>query len=400
MAIAHRSHLANRRGKLIIDDVSVSSLVQRFPTPLYVYSARRIRKNYLHLRNTLRQEDRRIVVAYSLKANANPALVQVLADAGAGADCASIAELRIAKRAGMRHRVYTGVYAPQKEIEQACSLAEMISLDDISRLQHVPAGYRGIVAFRVNPGSGSGSHPGIITGGKTKFGIPTKSLLSAYQVAQKKGVTRFGLHMMIGSGELDWRLFVSRVRIAFDIAQKINGALGITIELIDIGGGLGIPYHPTQKPLDVVRMAKGVGALMQGHAAAPDTLLFEPGRAIVGDAGILLATVTAVKTDPMRYVGIDAGMHTLLRPALYGAYHHVLAAEKLNVRHHVRSTIVGPICETTDVIALNRLLPALAEGDVIAILDTGAYGTAMSSRYGNRGSPVEVLVKGRTVKKI
>ncbi len=398
--IGNRSQLVSKSGKLWIDGHRAEALAKRFGTPLYVYSARRIKENYQRLTKVLTAADSRMRVAYSLKANAAPAVASLLAKEGASADCASINELLVAKRAGMKERIYTGVFAPRAELRKAATLAGVISLNDISRLKHIQKTYRGILCFRVNPGLGTGSHPGIITSGKTKFGIPKGSIVAAYAAAQAKGIKRFGLHTMMGSGERDWRLFVSRVRIALDIAAKVETSLGISIELIDIGGGLGIPYRPNDRPLDVKKMALGIGKLLKTHPAAPDVLVFEPGRYLVGDAGVLLSRVTAVKTDPKRYVGVDAGMHTLLRPALYDAYHEILAAEKLNVRSHVLSTVVGPICETTDVLGDKRKLPELSEGDLVAILDVGAYGAAMSSGYGSRGLPGQIIVDGRHVKSI
>ena len=400
MAFGTRTHLRDRNGVLVIGGKRATVLAQRFETPLYVYVASRMRDNLMRLTQHLEAADPRMRVAYSLKANANPAVVRVFAQAGAAADAASIEELHIAKRAGMRKRIFTGVFSPKDEIRQAAKLSSHLSLDDASRLKHLPTTFTGTLCFRVNPGSGSGSHPGVVTGGKTKFGIPRAGIVDAYRQARQAGFSQFGLHMMVGSGERDWKLFVERVRIACDITGEIERKTGITISFIDIGGGLGIPYRKSEKPLDLERMAKGIAAVLRSHRHAPAELLFEPGRYLIGDAGVLLTSVTAVKEKPRRYVGVDAGMHTLIRPALYGAYHEVLAATKLRAKKRIRQTIVGPICETTDVLAEHRQLPELSEGDLVAILDTGAYGAAMSSGYGTRGFPKEILIDGARVKEI
>lgn len=394
MAVGERTQLTQGSQGLMIDDTSARALVARFGTPLYVYSAARMRENYKRLHDALQQADSRIRIAYSLKANPNPALVRIFAEAGAQADAASILELEISCDAGMHERIFTGVYAPKEEIERAASLADAISLDDISRLRHVPKDYRGILCFRVNPGSGSGSHPGIVTGGKTKFGIPRDAILPAYQAAKDAGFRRFGLHMMAGSGERQAELFIERVQTVLDIANEIQEGVGVTFELIDAGGGFGIPYHPDDESLNLSAMANGIADLLAVHPAVPEKLLFEPGRYLIGDAGILLTQVTAMKEHPRRYVGVDAGMHTLLRPALYGAHHEIIPVAADTSAELASATVVGPICETTDVLGEDCMLPELSEGDLLAILDTGAYGAVMGSRYGSRHLPKEVLVDG------
>ena len=398
--IGYRTHLSNRKGKLYIDGRSAEALARRFGTPLYVYSAARIYDNATRLIKALQTRDQRIRIAYSLKANPNPALLDVINEVHVDADCASIEELRRAKRAGFKKRIFTGVYASKSEIQEASRFCDMLVLDDIDRLRHVPLRFSGILAFRVNPGKGTGLHPGLITGGDTKFGIPTIYIVGAYEAALRRGFRRLGLHAMVGSGALHWRDFVRRAKTVLDVAALIKRRTGVGMEEIDMGGGHSIPYRPSEKPLDIDSMAKGIAKLLCMHTAAPETFSLEPGRYIVGDAAVILARVTAVKTKPRHFVGIDAGMHTLIRPALYDAYHEVLAAEHLNSRSYVSQTIVGPICETADVLAEKRLLPKLKEGDLVAILDTGAYGAVMASRYGTRGLPREVLIDRKTVRDI
>ena len=394
--IGNRPHLTYRRNLLSIEGVSADALAKRFGTPLYVYSTSRVQENATRLLRTLQRADKRIGVAYSFKANANPALLPIIRKAGLEADCASVVELAAAARAGFHELVYTGVFASGEEILRAARNADIMVLDDESRLLHVPKSFKGVLSFRVNPGTGNGHHPGVVTGGDTKFGIPRRNIVSAYRAAVATGRKRFGLHMMIGSGVLEWREFIDRTKLALDIAREVQLVTGITMEVVDIGGGLGIPYRPEETPLDVNRMAKGIAGVLKRHGAAPPRLLLEPGRAVVADAGLILSRVTAVKPHPRRFVGVDAGMHTLIRPALYNAYHEVIPVLQNRARGFLRQTIVGPICETTDVLAEKRLLPELREGDLVAILDAGAYGAVMASRYGNRGLPKEVLVdKGR-----
>jgi len=253
------------------------------------------------------------------------------------------------------------------------------------------------ISFRINPGISGGSIKGLVFAGHdAKFGIIEKNVVEAYRTAKEAGVKRFGMHMMTGSCVLDPAYFEEASSKLLDIAGKVRKELGIELELIDIGGGLGVSYKPGEHDLDVEAAAKRVAAVFGKKVKELDlgnpTLMIEPGRFIVCDSSILLTRVHSIKQAYKHFIGVDAGMNTLLRPMLYDAYHHIVAANKLNEKPSEKVNIVGPVCENTDQLAKDRMMPKLEEGDLLAVLNAGAYGFSMSSQYNTRPRAAEVLV--------
>jgi len=238
----------------------------------------------------------------------------------------------------------------------------------------------------------------VTAGPDAKFGMREREALKAYRLAKEAGIKRLGVHMMAGSNVLEtpyWAAITDRLT---SIAARIAKALHIELDFIDLGGGFGVPDKLGEKPLPIQELAKKVvGAYEERLAKTPEigdpTLVIEPGRYLVGDAGVLLASVTHVKTAAKRFVGCDAGMNTLLRPALYGAYHEILPATKLDARRSVRVNVTGQICENTDIQGKDRRLPALEHGDLLAFLNCGSYGYTMASHYNSRPLPAEVLIE-------
>ncbi|TRO47565.1 diaminopimelate decarboxylase, partial [Candidatus Bathyarchaeota archaeon] len=237
-------------------------------------------------------------------------------------------------------------------------------------------------------------------GPETKFGLWEETTLKTYEVAKKVGVEKFGIHMHVGSGILN----IESILLAFDnllkMAKKIRDKIDITFEFIDMGGGLGVPYNPQEKKLDLSLFSKNILTLFKTKIVEYNLgnpfFCLEPGRYLVSDASILLTAVNTIKVTPFKkFVGVDAGFNTLLRPSMYGSYHHVLVANKLNSPKKQIYDVVGPICESGDVIAKNRQLPIVEEGDLLAILNAGAYGFAMSSQYNSRPRAAEVLIKDK-----
>jgi diaminopimelate decarboxylase len=220
-------------------------------------------------------------------------------------------------------------------------------------------------------------------------------------MAKKAGVERFGIHMHIGSGILDFKPFVQALDKLLKLASKIHNQLGVEFEFIDMGGGLGVPYKPEEKELDLNLFSSKVLSLfkkrIQEYGLGEPFFCVEPGRYLVCNAGILLTRVNTVKTTPFKkFIGVGAGFNTLARPTMYGSYHHIVVANKLNSPEEETCDVVGPICESGDVLAKDRLLPEIQEGDLLAVLNAGAYGFAMSSQYNARPRAAEVLVeKGR-----
>jgi diaminopimelate decarboxylase len=246
-------------------------------------------------------------------------------------------------------------------------------------------------------------HSHLITAGKhSKFGLWEPDALKAYETAKKAGVKRFGMHMHIGSGILDVKPFVQALEKLLNIVKEIHSQLNIEFEFVDVGGGLGVPYKPGEKELDLAVFSEKVLSLFKSRiekdGLGKPFFCVEPGRFLVADAGILLTAVNTVKITPFKkFVGVDAGFNTLLRPAMYGAYHHIVVANKLNAPEEITCDVVGPICESGDVLAKDRRLPMVQEGDLLAVLNTGAYSYVMSSQYNARPRAAEVLVRNGKV---
>jgi diaminopimelate decarboxylase len=399
------AELENRGGVLFVEGCDVRELAERFGTPLYIYSENRIRTNYRRLLEAYRKHYPRFKAYYAVKANNNPAIVKVLASEGAGADASCVAEILMARAAGISSEeiLYSGVYNTDADLRYAVDNGVQLNLEDVSQLDRL-AGYRlpNLLSFRINPGvGGSGSEKLIFAGPDAKFGIIESDVERVYARAKELGVERFGIHMMTGSNILTEHYFEEVVERLLDIAGPIARRLGITFDFIDIGGSLGVPYRPEEEELDIERVAASVvkklrEKLVQYQMGEP-LLVHEPGRYLVSDAGILLTRVTSIKEGYKRFVGLNAGMHTLLRPALYGAYHHILYAKDLNALCDRPVHLVGQICENTDLFAKDRPLPHEVDlGDLFAILNVGAYGFCMSSQYNSQPRAAEVLVsKGR-----
>lgn len=383
-----------------IGGCDLHELAARFGTPLYLYDAAHIERNCHALRDAFSRHYPATDIFYAVKANGNPHLLRLIAACGLGADCASPLEVTLAERAGLpRARVmYTGNYESREDLAAAARCGA-VNLDDITALEKLPAGFDGILSFRVNPGEGGGSHPGIVTGGPdAKFGIPLEQAPAAYRLATERGFTRFGLHLMAGSNNRDPLFFARMTAILCHTAADIFRPLGTLPEYIDIGGGFGIPYADDETPLDLDATARAIATVLAScsaqHGTVPPRLRIEPGRIIVGDAGYLLASVTAVKEGIHRFVGLDAGMNTLLRPALYGARHRTTVVGKDTVAG--TATLCGRICENTDIFATDIPFPAVAEGDLVLFHDAGAYCAAMAFAYNGRLLPAEVLCANGT----
>lgn len=395
------TQLENRAGVLHFEGCDVRELAKEFGTPLYVYSESRIRSNYRRLVDTYKKEYPNTKIYYAIKANSNPALVKILASEGAGADASCIQEIQIAKLAGILTEdiLYSGVYNSNQELHDAVSEHVKLNIEDISQLERLEGtDIPQFLCFRVNPGiTSSGSEGLIFAGPDAKFGIIERDIEKAYKKAKELGVQKFGIHMMTGSNILDPSYFEEVVEKLLDIAGPMAKKLQITFDFIDIGGSLGVPMHPDQKELDIEKVAKAVVKKMRQKLIQYDMgeplLLLEPGRYLLSDAGILLSHVTSIKESHKRFIGLDAGMQTLLRPALYDAYHHIVYANDVNAVCDEKVHVVGQVCENTDILAKDRLLPShISVGDLLAIFNAGAYGFCMSSQYNNRPRPAEVLV--------
>jgi diaminopimelate decarboxylase len=388
-------------GRLHAEGVSLEAVAAEVGTPAYVYSSAAMLSRLARLRAAF--EGQRVQVCYALKANSNVAVVRTLACAGAGAEVVSGGELQRALAAGVPpdRIVFSGVGKSRDEMARALeagiaqfnveSVPELVTLGEVAAIQR----RRAPVALRVNPDVVAGSHDKISTGRRQdKFGIAWNEAPEAYQLAGTlAGIQVVGLHLHIGSQILRLDPFEAAYRRGLELVGRLRGA-GITIRRLDLGGGFGVGYDGGPG-LDIESYAHLVGRLTAG---ADLELMLEPGRFLVAEAGVLLSRVLYVKPGALRpCVVLDAGMNDLLRPALYDAHHELLPVRQTTAEApHGAVDLVGPICESADVFARERILPPLVAEDLVAFCGAGAYGAVMASDYNSRPIAAEVLVdRGR-----
>jgi diaminopimelate decarboxylase len=402
-----REPLENRNGELYVEGVAAAALVEKFDTPLYVISEKRIRDNYNRLREALTANYDKIRIYYAIKANSNLAMLRILEKAGAYLDAVSPGEISLAFATGFTpdRIMFTGTSVRTDEIEFLIDSEVTVNIDSLSQLErHLKLQVPKVLSVRVNPEVGAGMHSHVITAGKqSKFGLWEADALKAYEMAKKAGVESFGIQMHVGSGVLDPEPFVQALERLLDTAKQIHTEVGIEFDFIDMGGGLGVPYKPDEKEMDLaVFSEKGLSLFktrIEDDRLGSPIFCVEPGRYLVADAGILLTAVNTVKTTPYKkFIGVDAGFNTLVRPTLYGSYHSIVVANKLNAPEEEICDVVGPICESGDTLAKDRRMPIVQEGDLLAVLDAGAYGFSMSSQYNARPRAAEVLVKNAAFK--
>ena len=396
-----KDHLRAEGGHLTIDGVDVVDLAEEFGTPLYVTSEARLRANARAYREAFPEA----LIYFAVKANGNLALLRILAEEGLGADVFSAGELSLVRMAGIPGEkvLFNGNSKRTEELKMALEAGVRISADSLDELLALAEvakemGEEAEVAFRVNPDVSAKTHPKIATGLKTsKFGIPWQDLVEVYETAMGlEGVNPVGLHCHIGSQILDTAPFVEAAARMMELAGRIV-EVGGKIEMMDFGGGLGIPYTPETSAPTPWELASGIKPVFEEgcrRLGISPRMILEPGRSIVADSTIFLTRVNVVKRAHVNFVGVDAGFNLLARPMLYDAYHHVVVANKADGRAEERYTVVGPICESGDVLAKDRNLPRIERGDLIAMLDAGAYGFSMASVYNGQPRCPEVLVGG------
>ncbi|MGH9605419.1 MAG: diaminopimelate decarboxylase [Terracidiphilus sp.] len=398
MTLLSNPHLNYRAGTLFCEDISLPSLAARYGTPLYVYSRQTLLENYRRLAGHLTHISS--LVCYSVKANSNLAILNLLRKEGAGFDIVSGGELvRVLKTgADARRIVFSGVGKTQGEIDAALgagilmfnveSAGELDLIATRARERHC----RAPIAVRVNPDVEAETHPYISTGQTIhKFGIPKDEALSFYRkAAGSPDLEILGVACHIGSQILDVDPFLKAFDEIWGLAQTLNSR-GASLRYLDIGGGFGIRYAD-ETPLQFESLAKQLEARLSG---APWRLVLEPGRSVVGNTGLLLTRVLYVKRGLTKnFIIVDSAMNDLVRPALYGSFHQIVPVAEPSQGRAFRADVVGPICETGDFLAQDRELPEAQPGDLLAVLGAGAYGYALASNYNTRPRPAEVLVEG------
>jgi len=335
---------------------------------------------------------------FAVKALPNREILRLMKQMGFGFDCSSIPELILARELGAKPEeiMFTSNNTSPEEFAFAAQDGGCIlNLDDISLIDKVPE-FPELVCFRYNPGPRRTGN--IIIGNpvEAKYGVTHEQVVEAYRRAQARGAKRFGLHTMVASNELDYTYMVETARMVLEIAEMVEKDLGIRFEFVNIGGGFGIPYRPEQKALDIPQMAKEITAQFDAfrdrHGYAP-AMYMESGRFMTGPHGCLVSTAINHKETYRNYVGLDACMSSLMRPALYDAYHHIDVLGKEEVARDQVYDVVGSLCENNDKFAVQRSLPKIDEGDLVVIHDSGAHGHAMGFQYNGRLRPQELLLR-------
>ncbi|MEN6463333.1 MAG: diaminopimelate decarboxylase [Syntrophomonas sp.] len=378
----------------------VEQIMQRYPTPFHIYDEKAIRENA-----------RMLLAAFSwapgfkeyfaVKATPNPYILKLLKEEGLGADCSSLAELILAEKAGItaENIMFSSNDTPAHEFRKAKEIGAIINLDDISHIDYLEqsAGLPELISFRYNPGPLRGGNAIIGVPQEAKYGFTREQIIEGYKIVRDKGVTRFGLHTMVVSNELDPYSFIGTAEMLFDLVVEVYQTTGIKIEFVNFGGGIGIPYRPEEKCVDLKLVSREIKRAyeekIKGTGLDPVRITMELGRFITGPFGYLVSTVLHKKEIYKNYVGLDACMANLMRPGLYGAYHHITVLDKENWPLDHVYDVTGSLCENNDKFAVDRKLPEIMPGDIVVIHDTGAHGHAMGFNYNGKLRSAELLLK-------
>ena len=378
----------------------IEQIEKTTPTPFHLYDERGIRINARRLKAAFAWNPG-FKEYFAVKACPNPFIMKILKEEGFGMDCSSLSELLLSEQIGVTGEaiMFTSNDTPADEFAKAEALGAIINLDDISHISFLEAcaGLPELVCFRYNPGPLKGGNAIIGNPEQAKYGFTRDQLFKGYRLLKQKGVRRFGLHTMVASNELNPQYFIDTAEILFDLVADLSRELGITFEFVNMGGGIGIPYRPEQVPVDLERVGDGVRQayekriLGKGHPALK--LYMECGRMVTGPFGYLVSRVRHIKETYKTYAGLDACMANLMRPALYGAYHHISVPAKEGLPCDTEYDVTGSLCENNDKFAIDRLLPKLDPGDLVVIHDAGAHGFAMGFQYNGKLRSAELLLR-------
>ena len=385
----------NNKGTMMIGGVSSVDIANKFGTPVYVTDEQIVRENYRNIYNAFAQY-MPTEVHYACKANTNLAILSILNQEGSHIDAVSIGEVLTCLKAGFpaERIMYTGVNVSDEELAQVVQTGCRINLDSRSELERLAKITTDIpISFRITPGVASGHSEKVMTGGKgSKFGIPMNQVIDTYARAKDLGFDVKGIHAHTGSGGMTTDPFTDVVDVLCEMVNRIEEEVNTKLEFLDFGGGIGVPYRPHDPEADLNELAILITDTIQEETDIK-TVALEPGRFIVCDSTVLLTKCVDIKEAGMKkFVGVDAGFNTLIRPAMYDSYHYVAVANKFNKAGVAKYEVVGPICESGDYIAHDRALPEMEEGDIVAVYCGGAYGFSMSSNYNSRPRCAEVLV--------
>jgi diaminopimelate decarboxylase len=379
----------------------LEEVIKTYPTPFHLYDEKAIRENARRLLKAFAWNEG-FKEYFAVKATPNPFLLKILAEEGFGTDCSSLPELLLSEKAGIvgENIMFSSNDTPAREYVKAQELGGIINLDDIS---HIPflekhlGKLPEVLSFRYNPGKFREGSSIMGNPEDAKYGFTHDQIFEGFEIIRSKGVKRYGLHTFIISNELNGQYFIDTAHMLFDLAIHLQKKIGIRIEFVNLSGGIGIPYRPEDKPVDLEfvgeEIRKGYEEKIVSHNLHPMKIFMECGRMITGPYGYLVSRVLHLKHIYKTHVGLDACMANLMRPAMYGAYHHITVANKQDEPIEEVYDVTGSLCETIDRFAIDRKLPEIEAGDLLVIHDTGAHGHAMGFNYNSKLRSAELLLR-------
>ncbi|MFW6303497.1 MAG: diaminopimelate decarboxylase family protein [Candidatus Sumerlaeota bacterium] len=387
----------------------IEAIIEEYPTPFHIYDEKAIRENARRLLAAF-QWAPGFQEYFAVKACPNPYLMKILKEEGLGADCSSLPELLLAEKIGLDgdEIMFTSNDTPADEYREANRIGAVINIDDVTHiefLQDEGGGLPELVCFRYNPGPLKGGNAIIGHPEDAKYGVTREQLFEAYPKVREMGAKRFGLHTMVASNELDPQYHIDTAKLLFELAVELKEKLDIRLEFVNLGGGIGLPYKVEDKPVDLEyvgrEIEKAYREIIEPAGLDPLKIYMENGRVITGPYGYLVSRVLHQKHTYKEFVGLDACMADLMRPALYGAYHHITILGKEDQPRDTVYDVTGSLCENNDKFAIDRKLPEIEIGDLVVIHDSGAHGHAMGFNYNGKLRSAELLLRpDGSVKKI
>ena len=386
--------------KLPFTKEQIEKIIEKYPTPFHIYDEKAIRENAKRFYKAFSWVPGGFKNYFAVKALPNPYIMKILKEEGMGADCSSLPELILSEKTGIKGEniMFTSNDTPAQEYKKAKELGAIINLDDIT---HIPflektAGLPELICFRYNPGPLKEGNKIIGNPEEAKYGFMRQQLIDGYKIVKDKGVKRFGLHTMVASNELNPDYFIETAEILFDLVAEISEKVGIRFEFVNLGGGIGTPYKPEQKEVDLEYVSEGIRKAydkkIKAKSLDPLRIVMECGRMPTGPYGYLVTKAIHKKETYKNYIGLDACMANLMRPALYGAYHHITNMSNPDGKKDYVYDITGSLCENNDKFAINREMPETKPGDIIVIHNTGAHGYAMGFNYNGKLRSAELLL--------
>lgn len=390
-----------------IASAEILKLTKSLPTPFYIYDEKGMRENAKRLNKAFSWAPN-FKEYFAVKATPNPFLMDIFKSENVGADCSSVAELKLSQAVGYSGEdvMFTSNNTQAYEYELCKEIGGVINIDDITHIEYLAknVGIPETICFRYNPGPLREGNVIIGKPEEAKYGLTRDQLFSAYKSVQELGAKNLGLHTMVASNELDLNFFVETARMLFELVIELDKQ-GTKISFVNLGGGIGIPYRPGQVPVDLEELGRRIKDVYEEMIVpaglAPLRITMENGRMMTGPYGCLVTKVIHFKNIYKNYVGVDACMSNLMRPGMYGAYHHITVLGKENAKHDKVYDVVGSLCENNDKFAIDRELPQVETDDIIVIHDAGAHGHAMGFQYNGKLRCAEYLYQtDGTVKEI